>query len=210
MRGSFLIDGFNVYHSVCDALANKCIKHGKWLNYYEFCKYYLGPCGDNSQLAEIYYFSAIAKHLSDPAVVARHHNYIRALQSVGVKVVLGNFKKKSLKCKAQCKQPYSAHEEKESDVNLALMLIESFMLDRCDTAVIVSGDTDLVSAVSKAKELFPQKKVRIAFPYKRHNNHFLRVADSTFKIRAEAYELCQFPDPLVLPDGSSLSKPSTW
>ncbi len=84
------------------------------------------------------------------------------------------------------------------------------MLDECDTAVILSGDTDLVAAVVTAKQLFPGKRVAVGFPYKRANHHFRTVADFTFKISAERYARHQFPDPITLPDGTVLHKPAPW
>jgi len=36
-RVSFLIDGFNLYHSVCQALADGRVVHAKWLNSDSFC-----------------------------------------------------------------------------------------------------------------------------------------------------------------------------
>jgi hypothetical protein len=160
------------------------------------------------QLEKIYYFTALAHH-GGADVVRRHTEYIKALESTGVATVRGNFKKKFPRCKI-CGTKYLSHEEKESDVNIALQLLKSFMNGECDTAVLVTGDTDLVSAVRTTKELFPSKTVGIAFPYKRANNHFRAIADFTFKISVDGYRNNQFPDPVKLPDGTILIKPSLW
>lgn len=130
-------------------------------------------------------------------------------KSTGIEVITGNFKKKYPYCKL-CKTNYSTHEEKESDINIAMQLIRSFINNECDTIVLVSGDTDLVSAVRTAKDLFPSKKVGIAFPYKRANTHFKEIADFTFKISADSYKNHQFPAPVILPDGTKLTKPPLW
>jgi hypothetical protein len=126
-----------------------------------------------------------------------------------VQVVKGNFKRKNLKCKV-CFQPYTSHEEKETDVNIALRLLECFLNDECDTVVLVTGDTDLVTAIATSKRLFPKKRIGIAFPYLRTNEHFKTVADFTFKLSIHSYKRHQFPNPVLLADGTRLFKPSTW
>jgi uncharacterized LabA/DUF88 family protein len=163
---------------------------------------------EGGSLESIYYFTALARH-AGADVVVRHKLYIDALNSVGVTTVKGNFKKKFPFCKL-CRREYPSHEEKESDINIALQMIRSFINNECDTIVLMTGDTDLVSAVRAAKELFPAKKVGIAFPYKRANEHFKKVADFTFHISVDGYKSNQFPDPVVLADGTKLAKPPLW
>lgn len=209
-RVTYLVDGFNVYHSVRDAITHTAQRNLKWLNYQSMCQSFITDVIhlQGGSLGKIYYFTALARHAGRD-VVMRHKLYIQALESVGVETVQGNFKKKFPKCKL-CNTKYLSHEEKESDVNIALQMIRCFMDDECDTIVLVSGDTDLVSAVRTAKELFPLKKVGVAFPYKRANTHFKSIADFTFNISVDGYKNHQFANPLVLPDGTRLTKPPLW
>ena len=62
MRVAFLIDGFNVYHSIREA-----IKDGggslKWLDYLGLCKSYLSVFGRDAQIVSVTYFSVYATHL---------------------------------------------------------------------------------------------------------------------------------------------------
>lgn len=135
--------------------------------------------------------------------------YIDALKSTGVNVVLGNFKRKNAYCR-NCKTSYFVHEEKETDINIACYLLKLFLDKTCDTAVILSGDTDLIAAISMAKQIFPTNQVIIGFPYLRSNHHFKQIADFTFDIKAKRYERYQLADAITLPDGSKLNKPPTW
>lgn len=64
-RVTFLIDGFNLYHSIRD-LGRYEKLHVKWLNIYSLCSSFLYLIGKDANLAEIYYFSAFADHLNDP------------------------------------------------------------------------------------------------------------------------------------------------
>ena len=83
-------------------------------------------------------------------------------------------------------------------------------MDACDTAVLVTGDTDIAPAVRAVKRLYPTKDVCFAFPYKRKNKELAALADKQFKIRKEKYTAHQFSDPVVLPTGRSIAKPTGW
>ena len=39
IRVSFLVDGFNVYHSIDECLTNGRITHGKWFDYRGYCQW---------------------------------------------------------------------------------------------------------------------------------------------------------------------------
>jgi len=123
------------------------------------CSFYLPVLGKNVALEDVFYFSALAHHrtIKDPKVVSRHQLYIKALESTGVKIELGRFKEKTLRCYS-CNTPYIAHEEKETDVAIACKLMELFFVDACDIVVLVTGDTDLISAVKSCQRIFIDKK----------------------------------------------------
>jgi hypothetical protein len=102
------------------------------------------------------------------------------------------------------------HEEKETDVSIAITLMEIFIKDLGDCAVIVSGDTDLSPAIRKCKSLFKKKKVIFAFPYRRKNKELLSLAPGSFSISKKQYIRHQFPNPVVLEDGRKIFKPKSW
>ena len=212
-RTTFLIDGFNLYHSVKEA--SKALHLNgtgtRWLNFHSLCSSYLYVIGGNAQLTSVYYFSALAKHLeaTKPDVTLRHQHYITCLEDTGVIVELGRFKDKHMFCN-HCKKDILRHEEKETDVAISVKLLELFFLDHCDTAVLVTGDTDIAPAIRSVHRLFPAKAVCIAFPYGRHNNELVKLADKTFNISKEHYTRHQFPDPYVCADGRTLAKPLLW
>ncbi len=210
-RVAFLVDGFNLYHSIKQAINDGRATKGRWLNIKQLCQSYLSIIGRDAVLSETHYFSAIATHIPDPATAVRHKLFIQALESTGVRVILGNFKRKKFRCKiAGCGQESWGYEEKESDVNIALTLLEVFFQDRCDTAVLVSGDTDLCCALRKAKLLFPQKKLGVAFPYGRFHNELKSLADYHWQIRPDQYEKHVLPDVVHLATGGQITKPATW
>jgi len=212
-RTTFIVDGFNMYHSVEEAARELGLgsRGTKWLNLWSLCASYLHVIGGSAQLQAVYYFSAFAKHLeaTKPDVTARHQAYVDALKSTGVTVQLSRFKAKEVRC-PKCGARNVRHEEKETDVALAAKLFEVFARNECDTVVIVTGDTDIAPAVRTASVLYPLKRIAFAFPFARKNKELSQLVKTAFHIRKEAYAAHQFPDPLVLPGGATIVKPSTW
>jgi hypothetical protein len=126
-----------------------------------------------------------------------------------VTVELSRFKDKEVRC-PHCGRVNVRHEEKETDVAVAAKLLELFVTDECDSVVLVTGDTDVAPAVRTAARLFPQKRVCFAFPYRRKNKELAQLVKTCFHIKKEAYARFQFADPLRLPDGTSIVKPTSW
>lgn len=212
-RITFLIDGFNLYHSVRQASIDLSLSGAgtRWLDIWSMCASYLPAIGNSAQIEKIFYFSALAHHrsASDPGTIARHELFIECLVDTGVIPEMGRFKQKSSQCR-RCGKQSIAYEEKETDVAIAVKLLEIFVMDVCDTAVLVTGDTDLVPAITTAKRLFPRKNVLLLFPYKRHNQELKKLVTQAFQLKKETYHRHQFADPYICRDGRELFKPLVW
>jgi len=209
-RVIFLIDGFNIYHSVLD-IKRKTGYCTKWLDLAALCKSYIHLFGKDAQIETIYYFSAIPYYLgsSNPDKIKRHESYLACLETTGIIVELGRFKEKYMYCD-KCRNTILKHEEKETDVTIAIKVVEVLLKNECDTTVIVSGDTDLAPAIRKCKTLFPDKKVVFSFPYNRKNMELFTLAPGSFSINCKQYIKYQLPNPVVLRNGQKIHKPSTW
>jgi uncharacterized LabA/DUF88 family protein len=209
-RVIFLVDGFNLYHSVV-RLKRDTGYCTKWLDLYSLCHSYLHLFRKDAELVDIRYFSALPYHLSSaaPGKITRHQKYLSCLRDSGVTIELGRFKEKEVFC-TKCRSVFLKHEEKETDVAIAVTLLELLFTGVCDTAVIVSGDTDLSPAVAKCQTLFPGKTIVFSFPYARKNKELSKLAPGSFSIGRKQYIRHQFPNPVILKDGRELYKPSTW
>lgn len=216
-RTSFLIDGFNLYHSVRDIQRDFGLRT-KWLDIYALCKSFLQWVGDNAVIQNIYYFSAYAYHLNDPDIIERHETYIKCLRDTGIKDEMSRFKEKEITCPKynphaitceDCNGRILRHEEKETDVSMAIKLYELFSTNACDTAVLVTGDTDLVPVIKTSNTLFPTKSIKFIFPYLRKNKEIANLAPS-LTIKPKQYQKFQLPDPFQLADGTTIPKPSVW
>lgn len=210
-RISFLVDGFNVYHSAKQIQRDLGGVSALWLDLPSLMRFYLPAFGKDARFEEIYYFSALAKHidLKRPGTTQKHRNYIDCLKDNGVKIELGRFKPKNVWC-GSCKTNHVHYEEKETDVAISIKVLELFHRDACDTIILVTGDTDLAPAVRTATSLFPTKEVCFGFPYKRKNKELAQITNKSFRIRKEQYLKHQFSDPYVLTSGRAIAKPATW
>ena len=80
------------------------------------------------------------------------------MRATGVHVVEGRFQENSRKCRT-CGSTWRSYEEKESDVNLCVYLMEAARLNEFDVALIVSGDSDMVPAVSAVRRMNPRLRL---------------------------------------------------
>lgn len=199
-----LVDGFNLYHAL-DALN---APHLKWLDLRAIAARH--TLARSEELREVYYFSAYATWL--PEARRRHEAYVKALESRGVTAVMGHFKEKARSCRS-CKATWKAHEEKETDVNIALYLLRLAYRDEFDRCILVTRDSDLAPAVRTVLADFPEKKVTILCPPERgHSAELLEAAGrQKAKMTRDQLEACQLPDSVFGVDGGLLaSRPAAY
>ena len=186
-RTVFLVDGFNLYHSVLDgerALGRSL----RWLDVASLCSSYLHALPGDSVLQGIIHFSALPHHLEArrPGVVRRQMRYLEALRTTGVETRLGQFKRRERTC-PWCGRRFVTFEEKETDVAIGTVLTRLVCDDACDTVVLVTGDTDLVPALTMGRDRDPGKTLAVLFPYRRASAQLKHVADASFTIKAKTY-----------------------
>ncbi len=200
-RVAVFVDGFNLYHALdCDLVYHKY----KWLDLEKFSKCFTLP-GDT--LGDVLYFTAYITWNSQK--LAKHQIYIKALQLVGVTPVFGAFRMKDTVCRI-CHRAYKKPEEKQTDVNIAIKLFETAISDTWDTALIVSGDSDLIPAIQAVKRTFPIKRIGIVIPIGRRAEELKKVADFHSKVKQKHLKTCQFNDVITLNNNHTLKRPDSW
>jgi uncharacterized LabA/DUF88 family protein len=197
------IDGYNLYHAIDDAARHDL----KWLNLWDLCDALIRN-DRRAHLSEVFYFSAFATW--KPEQYARHRQYVAALKSAGVKIILGNFKKKPRKCN-RCLNEWTAHEEKESDVNIAIHLLDKAHRDEYDEAMLLTADTDLTPAIRMVRERYRDKSIiSVLPPGRQYVASLIDASTSKIRLSFELLERCQFVDHIVTPGGDTITIPDKY
>lgn len=197
-RYCFYIDGFNMYYAL-----NCKYPHFKWLNYYRLAQSVLLA---HDKLEQVNYFSAYITWKPDN--YKRHQDYITALRGAGVDFVPGRFKSKDVRCHC-CRKVFKTHEEKQTDVNIAIRLLSDAVEDKYDRAVIVSADSDLTPAILAVRKLFPNKQVGVMFPIDSNCFDLRNEADFKFKMSQKRLLASQFPDEIQI-GNTHIKRPKSW
>lgn len=203
-RVAFYFDGFNLYHAI-DRLG---FPHLKWVDLRSLAKH-ITP-RHTTRLEKVTYFSAFATHLV-PEKLQRHRAYVRALEARGVSCVMGRFKRHPVKC-LKCGNTWQKPEEKETDVNIAVHLLDEAYQDLFDHAYLVTADSDLVAGVRLFKQRFPDKKLTsVAPPGRPHSKEILAVADGHIALNQEHIGRCLLPDSISDSNGTVIAvRPSQY
>jgi len=211
MRTSIYIDGFNLYYSAVKGTSYK------WLDLKALFVQLLQPY---HEIKVLKYFTAPVSGRRDPQQPVRQQTYWRALQAVIPELTLykGTFLTHPVTWPLE--KPIAGQkfatvlktEEKGSDVNLAVHLLNDAWLDSYDCALIVSNDSDLAEAMRLIKAHHPQKRLGLVFPGEKGKGRYPSrelVAHSDF-VKHLGHTLlasCQLPNPIP---GTSIHKPATW
>lgn len=207
------VDGFNLYYGMKDAGLEDCM----WLNAREMAtalvrlpfvlsntKYFTARIsgnhpGDSDERAE-----------KREASRLRQATYLEALETLRcLEIFEGRYFLKRDFCR-NCNADFHRPEEKMTDVCIATELVADAFLDRFDSAVIVSGDSDLVPPLKAIKRHFPGKRLAVAFPPKRTSTHLSEVADDVMQIWPRTFGRAQLPEKVPTRDGVVLCRPKEW
>ena len=189
-RVIYFIDGFNLYHAIDDQIRlckNYQFKKYKWLDLFKLASLFVTS---KDHIERIYYFTALT--LWNREKVKRHQTYIRVLESKDIKIIYGEFRHRDRYCPL-CKKTYRTFEEKRTDVNIAILLLKLAFDDCYDTAIIVSGDSDLIPAVKTIKSIFPDKQIGIIIPIGRRAELLKQTATFYMKIKEKHLKSSLFP-----------------
>jgi uncharacterized LabA/DUF88 family protein len=195
------VDGFNMYFGMMEAGFSYC----RWLNIKALAENLLQP---HQELAEVKYFTA--RVANNPDKQKRQSIYLEALYEAGVKIFYGQYQMNDLEC-YRCGHIWLDAKEKMTDVNIATHLLVDAYQDKYDMAMLISGDSDLVPPIKAVHENFPNKRVFVAFPPKRHNNTVALVAKGSLIVGRKKLVESQFASSITkAADNFVLIKPTPW
>jgi uncharacterized LabA/DUF88 family protein len=203
------VDGFNFYYGEVRGT------RWKWLDQAALFRKVIGP---QNKLVKIKYFTARVQPSSrDHQVNVRQDAYLRALQAYcpSIEIHYGHFLRHRIAMEHANPPPSSLdvwkNEEKGSDVNLALHVLNDAWKDVYDCAVVVSNDSDLAEALRLVKAQH-HKIVGLVTPGARKRNRrssrqLKKHSDFVKPIRTWMLESSQLPDPIP---GTTIRKPRAW
>lgn len=209
MSTAVYVDGFNLYYG---SLRKKpgC----RWLDLDALCKNLL-PSHD---IQLIRYFTAKVNGTVDSNAPVRQQIYLRALRTIPhLEIHYGQFtthevwmQKVNPATGTPKKELVYKTEEKGSDVNLASQLLHDGFKKRCETAVIISNDSDLAEPVKIARYDLGMT-VGVINPHLPRKKSQVLTRDANFfkQIREGAVKASQFADPLHDATGT-FYKPASW
>lgn len=205
-RSIVYIDGFNLYYGAIKGGPNR------WLN----LERYFTKLRPHEDIKRIYYFTAKVEGPSR----TDQETYLRALGTLPlVNIRLGKFKLKTVQCRVpSCTNPgpkfFKAPEEKQTDVAIGIQMVLDAYDDACDNFILVSGDSDLLPAVTTIKRLFPKKQLIVYIPAQnvvRGAATELRgVADKDRTLPQALLRHCLFPAKVSDGMGGYIDKPNGW
>ena len=186
----------------------------KWLDLFAL---FQNTLQQHHNILAIKFFTArVSVTPNDQSKPQRQDTYLRALQHYRpeVEVYFGHFL--SHKVRLPLAVPTSRQrtvevirtEEKASDVNLAVHLLNDCWLDAYDCAVVVTNDSDIAEAMRLVKQQ-QRKLIGLATPGNRHPSRQLTAhADFSLRIRNKTVlQQSQLPDPIPR---TTIRKPAAW
>lgn len=187
------IDGFNFYYG---AVKNTKFK---WL---DLEKLFTILLGNKHNILKIKYYTALVSGKLDPTQPLRQKTYLRALQvqCPKIEIVYGSFLSHVVTMPLATPRPplyrekVIKTEEKGSDVNIAVHILNDAWENRYQCAVLVSNDSDLAEPLRLVKEE-RKKLVGVVNPQQKHPSKTL-ISNSHFQknIRQNLLSSCLMPD----------------
>ena len=214
MRTILYIDGFNLYYS---AIKDTPLK---WLNPVALAS---RAFPRNQIIATKYFTAKVSAMPRDPEQPIRQATLWRALHTApNLEIIEGDFRTRKVRAAVVSPPPNTIEifktDEKGSDVNLAAHLLLDGFRDRYECAIVVSGDSDLVTPIRMVRDelhkpigvLNPQ---RLSGPNRRQERKSAGLQHAaTFYQKGVTWaqlEAAQFPNPLTDAHGT-FYKPATW
>jgi uncharacterized LabA/DUF88 family protein len=204
-RANVYVDGFNLYYGALRGSPHR------WLN----LERYFVALRQADDVHRIHYFTARVSPVS-----STQDTYLRALMTLPrVNIIEGKFKNREIRCRVSaCTHAGSrtviVPTEKRTDVNIALQMLDDAYQERCDTLVVVSGDSDLVPALEMVKSRCSNKRLVVYVPTRDPRRgaaaELRNAADVNRSLPLALLAKAQFPG--LVPDGrgGTILRPPGW
>ena len=203
-RVAVYIDGLNLYYG----MKSRGWRRYYWLDVQRLSERLLRP---RQRLQFVRYFTAkLLPNYTPAARVERQNAYLQALSSLPkVRIQYGFHTAKTITCR-HCGETIRTYEEKMTDVNIAVALLQDAHDDLYDVAILISADSDLTAPIKVARQNYANKPVLVRFPPNRRSQDLRAAASGASRVGRDLLRDSQLPDPVHKPDGYSVHKPARW
>ncbi len=167
-RATFYIDGFNFYYG----LKRSARKNKDWHRYYwiDIVKLFSSFLKGDTELQNVCYFTTEPLDNDKRRRQGAFLNANELLNKGKFEIIKGKFLEKHYEC-PWCHGDISRPEEKKTDVNISIRMIDDCIQNLTDTIILVSADTDLIPPLELIKKRFPEKRIKVYFPPSNYSNN---------------------------------------
>lgn len=212
MRTAVYIDGFNMYYGVLKKTPYK------WLDVRKLMELMF----PGEAITDIKYFTAAVKNVPrNPTQRDDQQACWRAMKAHSqVEIIEGKFHQSTVRAALVNPPPNTIEvyktEEKGSDVNLGAHLLMDAFQNKFDQAIVVTGDSDLVTPVDMVCHIL-KKQVIVVNPQKKSSqmrlSYALKNASDAYKYKrfiSESFlKTSQMPSSMTDVNGQ-IQKPADW
>jgi hypothetical protein len=231
VRAWVYIDGFNLYRRAIRVAEEQGHGSFRWLNIVSMSQAVLSA----DTVERVKYFTALVRNRpNDPSQRSRQQTYWAALRTLPeLEIIPGHFserearaplwseyqrlvedEKAGLSVVGQRMKTASIlkAEEKGSDVNLAVHLVNDAHFGYFEKALVVSNDSDLACAIRIVRDEIELPVILCNPSLDDHaTGHLTRVASGQRSLRVSTLRECQLPNPVIEPQtGRAITKPAGW
>jgi 6-hydroxy-3-succinoylpyridine 3-monooxygenase len=208
-RCTVYIDGYNWYFGV--------FRHHpewKWLNIQAFFE----ELRLDEDVTAVKLFTALVEpHKEKSDSRERLQRYLKALRTLPkMQIVMGKYQNREVTCRGKCGERYLTPEEKKTDVNMAVHLLDDAMRGVVDSMVIVSGDSDIEPAVQWVRRNHASIKITVYIPAipaeqpHRRNDFYSTIGVNCRFLPLNRLGHHQLPIYVDLGNGEKVSRPFSW
>ncbi len=211
-RVTFYIDGFNFYFGLKRAKKNDVLWNNLyWIDIVKLCESFLG---EGQILEKVIYFTASPLNPQKNSRQSAFLNANKLINGDRFEIVRGKYLDKQILC-PYCKGSISRPEEKKTDVNISVRMIEDCVMNATDVVALVSADSDLVPPIEFIQRRFPNIGIKVYFPPTNYSND---IKDNLIHHRSKPvlmlknlrrFTSAKMPDIVTL-NGKTYTIPDKW
>lgn len=182
-----------------------------WIDIVKLCESFLG---EGQIFEKVIYFTASPLNPQNNSRQSAFLNANKLINGERFEIVRGKYLDKHIIC-PYCKGDISRPEEKKTDVNISIRMVEDCVMNFTDVVALVSADSDLVPPLELIQRRFPKIGVKVYFPPSNFSND---LKDNLIHHRSKPvlmiknirrFQSALLPD-AVEKDGKTYTIPDKW